>query len=72
MEQTKIDRINFLARKSREEGLTAAEAAEQQALRQEYIAAFRQNLEGQLQNTVIVDRNGKRIVPQRKKGKSMS
>ena len=35
MEQSKIDRINFLARKSRESGLTEAEKKEQQKLRVE-------------------------------------
>ena len=39
--QEKIDRINFLAKKSREEGLTEAEALAQKNLRAEYVAAFR-------------------------------
>lgn len=55
MNQEKIDRINFLARKSRTDGLTDAEKEEQLALRQEYIAAFRRSLTGQLDNTWIVD-----------------
>ena len=44
MEQEKIDRINFLARKSRESGLNEEEKKEQQKLRAEYVAAFRKNL----------------------------
>ena len=44
MEQAKIDRINFLARKSRESGLSEEEKKEQQKLRAEYVAAFRKNL----------------------------
>ena len=58
MNQEKIDRINFLARKSRTDGLTDAEKEEQLALRQEYIAAFRRSLTGQLDNTWIVDERG--------------
>ena len=38
-----IDRINELARKSRETGLTPEEQKEQQKLRADYIAAFRGN-----------------------------
>ena len=38
MTPEKISRINALARKSKAEGLTEAEKAEQQALRQEYLA----------------------------------
>ena len=37
MEQTKIDRINELARKKKTEGLTGAEKLEQERLREEYI-----------------------------------
>ena len=37
-----IDRINALARKSREEGLTEEEKIEQAELRRQYIQKFRQ------------------------------
>ena len=53
-----VERINFLARKAKAEGLTAAEQAEQQELRNAYRAAFRRNLEAQLDNTYIVDEKG--------------
>ena len=67
MTQDKIDRINFLARKSKTpEGLTAAEKEEQAALRAEYIAGFRASLTAQLENTVIVDPDGKRTKVTRK------
>lgn len=58
MEQNKIDRINFLARKAKSEGLTDAEKAEQQTLRAEYIAAYRRSLRAQLDNMVLVDEDG--------------
>ncbi len=67
MEQKKIDRINALARLAKERALTAEETAERQALRTEYIAAFRNNLAAQLDNTVIVDKDGNRIKPTRHK-----
>lgn len=58
MEPKKIERINFLARKAKAEGLTPEEKREQQALRDEYIAAYRRNLRAQLDNMVLVDENG--------------
>lgn len=58
MEQKKIERINFLARKAKAEGLTPAEKNEQQALRAEYIAAYRRSLRAQLDNMVLVDEDG--------------
>ena len=54
MEDKKIQRINELARQSRERELTPEEKAEQKALREEYIAAFRSNLKAQLDATVVV------------------
>ena len=65
MEQKKIDRINELARLAKQHELTAEEAAERQVLRAEYIAAFRGNLTAQLENIVIVDKDGNRIKPKR-------
>lgn len=56
--QEKIQRINELARKSKAEGLTSDEQMEQAVLRQEYIAAFRENLRGQLNNIDIKEKDG--------------
>lgn len=39
-----LQRINFLARKQRYEGLTEEEKAEQQKLRQEYLGNIRQQV----------------------------
>ena len=60
MDQKKVDRINFLARKSKSEGLTEEEKAEQQVLRQEYIEDYRRSLRGLLDNTVIQRPDGTR------------
>ena len=60
MEQEKIARINALAKKKREEGLTPEEAAEQQALREEYLAAFRASFKGTLESTVVEYPDGSR------------
>ncbi len=60
MTDEKLARINELARKARETGLDEAEREEQQRLRQEYVAAFRGNLERQLNSMVIVDEAGNR------------
>ncbi|HIW14088.1 MAG TPA: DUF896 domain-containing protein [Firmicutes bacterium] len=61
-----IERINELARKQRAEGLTDEEKKEQQALRAQYLQAWRQNLQTQLDNMVIVEPDGTRRPLQRK------
>ena len=53
-----IERINELARKSSTEGLTPEEKAEQQKLRQEYIAAVKMNLRTQLDNIDVQEKDG--------------
>ena len=53
-----IERINELARKSRAEGLTPEEKAEQQKLRQEYITAVKMNLRTQLDNIDVQEKDG--------------
>ena len=58
-EQTALTkRINELARKSKAEGLTEAEKAEQAALRKEYVEAIRRNMRGTLNNISIQEADG--------------
>ena len=58
MEQSRIDRINELARKSKSVGLTEEEKAEQAVLRREYIDSVKASLVGHLENTYYVDEKG--------------
>lgn len=58
MTREQIERINTLARKKKAEGLTAQEALEQQALREEYLREFRQNLREQLEHVYIENEDG--------------
>lgn len=51
----KIDRINELAKKQKEVGLTDEEKAEQNKLRDEYVGAIRTNVRAQLDRIKIVD-----------------
>ncbi|MFR9217139.1 MAG: DUF896 domain-containing protein [Ruthenibacterium sp.] len=60
MTNEKIARINELARKSRAQGLTEQEKAEQAALRREYIDAMKRSLKAQLDSTVLVEPDGTR------------
>ena len=53
-----IARINALAKKNKEEGLTDEELAERAKLRRIYIDSVKANLVGQLDNTYIVRPDG--------------
>lgn len=68
MEQKKIDRINELAKKSREQGLTDEEKEEQRLLRIEYINSYKASLVGILDNAYIQNPDGSKVKVQ-KKGK---
>lgn len=54
----KIARINELYHKSKKEGLTEEEKAEQKRLREDYIASVRGNLKAQLNNINIQNEDG--------------
>ena len=62
-----LKRINELAAKAKSEGLTPEEEAERQLLREKYLAAFRENLKAQLDNTYIVDEKGNKRKLEKKK-----
>ena len=55
MEEAKVARINELYKKSQEAGLSEEEREEQQALRREYIEAYKRNLRQQLDGIKFSD-----------------
>lgn len=55
LKKEKIDRINHLAKKSKQEGLTEAEKEEQAVLRKEYIENFREQFKGHLNRMKFVE-----------------
>jgi len=62
-----IKRINELYHKSKAEGLTEEEKAEQKKLRDNYVAAIRGNIRSQLENIKVVDENGNEVQLKRRK-----
>lgn len=58
MDEKKIARINELYHKSKGEGLTEEEKKEQQALREEYVAAVRNNVRNQLEHVTVINPDG--------------
>ena len=67
MEQSKIDRINELARLAKERELTPSETSERAALRKEYIADWRKSTMATLDNTYVLGPDGVKRKLQRKK-----
>ena len=68
MEKEKMERISALSRLSRERELTAEEQTERQALREEYLASWRESVVGTLENTYLVDEKGNKTkLPKKKK-----
>lgn len=65
--QEKLTRINELANKSKQEGLTLTEQKEQKKLRQEYLKNVRQSFKNQLKSTKIVDPDGNDVTPEKLK-----
>ena len=60
-----IARINELAKKAKNEGLTEEEVAERDKLRRIYIDNVKASLVGQLDNTYIVEPDGtkRKLIP---------
>ncbi len=66
MTEELLKRINFLAKKSKAEGLSPEEKEEQAALRAQYIKEFRQGMENTLGNVYVVDAEGNKQKVRRK------
>ena len=62
-----VNRINALARKSKEEGLTEEEKEEQKELRKEYLKMIRGQVENHLTSIKVVDEEGNDVTPKKVK-----
>lgn len=59
----KLERINKLAKKSKEEGLTDKEKTEQKELRQEYLQNVRKSFKNQFKSMTVMDQEGNDVTP---------
>ncbi len=62
-----IARINTLAKKAKESGLTQEEAKEQSKLRSEYLKTFRSQMLNTIQNVKVLDPEGNDVTPEKVK-----
>ncbi|ADM68087.1 hypothetical protein GMA19_00204 [Paenibacillus polymyxa E681] len=62
-----LERINQLAKKAKEVGLTEIEKKEQTDLRKEYLQIFRGSVQSILLNATIYDPNGDDVTPEKLK-----
>ncbi|SIS37376.1 DUF896 domain-containing protein [Salimicrobium flavidum] len=67
LSQDKLDRINALANKKKEQGLTSEEQSEQQELRQEYLQNVRKSFKNHLKGMTVIDPEGKDVTPEKVK-----
>lgn len=67
LEKNKMSRINELANKSKKEGLTITEQAEQKQLREEYLTAFRGGMRHHIEGMKVVDDEGNDVTPDKLK-----
>lgn len=58
-----LQRINGLAKKEREEGLTNAERVEQQTLREDYLREIRGQVIHTISSVTVFDREGNDVTP---------
>lgn len=62
-----LQRINELAKKKKEKGLTEKEAKEQSKLRRVYLDSFREKFKQQIENTRVIDPEGNDVTPDKVK-----
>lgn len=67
LSKEKIARINELAKKAKQTGLSETEAKEQTKLRGEYLSAFRASMLKTLSTVKVIDPEGTDVTPEKLK-----
>lgn len=65
LDASKMARLNELAKKKKADGLSVAEEKEQQQLRTEYLAVFREGMKETLLHTKVIDPEGNDVTPEK-------
>ena len=60
-----INRINELAKKKKNEGLTPEEIVEQKSLREQYLKLFKAGFKQQVESIKVVDELGNDVTPKK-------
>lgn len=67
LSKDKMNRINELARFSKERSLTEDEKKEQKLLRDEYLSVFRKGMRQHIEGAKIIDPEGNDVTPEKVK-----
>jgi uncharacterized protein YnzC (UPF0291/DUF896 family) len=62
-----IPRINELAHKAKNEGLTDKEKTERAKLRKKYLKRFKENMRSQIEMVQVFNKEGKEVTPEKVK-----
>lgn len=65
LSKEKLERINILAKKAKEEGLSDKEKKEQKQLREEYLNNVRSSFKNQFKTMTVIDPAGNDVTPQK-------
>jgi len=65
LEAKQMARLNELAKKKKEGPLTEAELVEQAQLREAYLAVFKKGMRQTLENTKVIDPEGRDVTPEK-------
>lgn len=65
LSKDKIARINELANKSKNEGLSEKEKQEQKKLREAYLQNVRKSFTNQMKGMTVIDPNGEDVTPEK-------
>jgi uncharacterized protein YnzC (UPF0291/DUF896 family) len=65
LSKEKLARINILAKKAKNEGLTEKEKVEQKTLREEYLNNVRGSFTNQFKSMTVIDPEGNDVTPQK-------